>query len=82
MCEPNFTVLLASEAEQVSKEGSIRKWIEGKNQTVHWAGSTVQLLQQNEDQQWREAKILGRDMKGMLPRGWALEFSGGKVVES
>ncbi|KAL2272398.1 hypothetical protein FJTKL_06746 [Diaporthe vaccinii] len=83
MCEPDFTVLQPTELEQISNEGSIRKWIEGKGkgQMVRWAGSIVQLLQRK-NQEWEEVKILGRDMKGKLPEGWALEFSGGKVVES
>lgn len=75
-----FTALTPAEVKEVSKNGTARKWIEGKNQTVSWANSTAQLLRKTEGD-WEEIKIFDSNMKGFLPRDWALEFSRGKVKE-
>jgi hypothetical protein len=61
--------------------GSPRKWIEGRDQSIFWADSVVRLLRKDGDE-WEEVKELESSMKGVLPRDWALEFSGGKVQES
>lgn len=58
----------------------MRKWIEGKGQLILWADSATRLLKKGEAG-WDEVMELGSNMKGVLPRDWVLEFSGGKVQE-
>ena len=48
---------------------------------VMWADSAARLLKKKEGG-WEEVKIFETSMKGLLPRDWVLEFSGGKVQES
>jgi len=78
-----FQPLSPAEAEQVSKRGSTRKWIEGEGQLVSWAEAYAQLLNKDsEEREWEEVVKLDTSMKGILPRNWALMFSGGKVTEA
>jgi hypothetical protein len=77
-----FKTLTPTEIKEVEDVGTDRKWIEGNGQRISWAHSTAQLLTKEKgDKDWREVKILDASMKGLLPRNWALEFSGGKVRE-
>lgn len=77
-------MLSPKEHDEVAKVGSIRKWIEGVGQMVMWADCAVRLLKKDKTKAdgWKEVKDLEESMKGLLPRDWALEFSGGKVKES
>jgi hypothetical protein len=81
-----FEALSQQEIENVLEKGYTRKWIEGAGQKISWADSTTQILKKDTDgpEEWKEVKVLGRNMKGFLPRNWALEFSSGrsgKVLE-
>jgi hypothetical protein len=78
-----FQTLSSADAEEVMNSGSIRKWIEGGGQSVSWAEASAQLLNKgNEDNEWTVVTTLGTNMKGFLPKNWALQFSGGRVIEA
>lgn len=80
--KPDFTPLTDAEIKTTMDQGQDRTWVAGRGQTVIWANCVGVRLYRRKDGRWVGVENLQNSMHGLLLQDVAIQFAGGKVVES